>query len=215
MGLQFKDYLVDGSEYLLLISLRHNHLWLVRVFLLFVQFFDVNSVEGDRHSLGPVGHLSAELEERKDQRGNRKLLPFVSSFHEHSFEFHEEFEVDVLVSGVREQVHQLGNSVLTLFKFVGFFFILRGFAHQERHDEVNQLLASLGATNLLAFLYHGLHDLQSHLSPVLKFHILHQLRIVVHGEDLDREALERNREQLDEELHGGLILVGDGGRFED
>jgi len=123
--------------------------------------------------------------------------------------------VDVLVSGVREQVHQLGNSVLALFKFVGFFFILRGFAHQERHDEVNQLLASLGATNLLAFLYHGLHDLQSHLSPVLKFHILHQLRIVVHGEDLDREALERNREQLDEELHGGLILIGDGGRFED
>ncbi len=101
--------------------------------------------------------------------------------------------MDVLVSWVREQMHQLGNSVLALFKFVWLFFVLRGFAYQQRHYEIHQLLASLSATYLLTLLYHGLHYLQRNLSSVLKFHVLHKFRIVGHGEDLNGEALERNR----------------------
>jgi hypothetical protein len=123
--------------------------------------------------------------------------------------------MDVFTGRVGELVKEFGHIVLALLKFVGFLLVCRVFTGKERHNEVYQLLRGLQGRDLLPLLDHSFDDLKGNRSTVGEFHVLHQLRVVVHGQNLDREALERDGKELNQEFHRLLVIVGDGGRLKD
>ena len=127
-----------------------------------------------------------------------------STLQEYLLDF-EELSVVKVIVGIVDLMNHFGDAILALVELIRVLFASLFVVCEEGLNEFNQLVHCFGGGKNNFVLDHHLNDLDSHSSLVLEFHVLHQRRVVVHGQNLDGVGLKRSRQEFHQQFHAVLV----------
>ena len=98
-----------------------------------------------------------------------------------------------MIRWMTNQVNETGHRLLAFFELVGFLFAALVIVCKQWFDEFEQLVDCLTCVKLVVVFEHCLANFKSDSAFVGELHVVHERRVVVHPEHLDRKRVKRQR----------------------